>query len=120
MRTRHLMLVTPLLGAGLVMGTVEAPHAAVNAGPVKTVASDAAHRAYAQGDDKRRKKRKRPPTLVGYREGYRQGFSDGRNDCRRRTSHRRGYMTGWMSGYNSGFSAGCAQSRRHRPGGYMR
>jgi hypothetical protein len=119
MRTRHLILVTPLLGAGLVLGTVEAPQAAITTGPAKTIASNAVHRSDADGD-RRHKKRKRAPGLVGYRDGYRQGFADGRNDCRRRTGHRRGYMSGWMAGYNSGFSEGCAQSRRHRPGGYMR
>jgi hypothetical protein len=109
MCTRHLMLVTPLLGAGLVLGTVEAPQAAVNTGAVKTVASDAAHRVYTQGD--KRKRRKRPPTLIGYQEGYLQGLKDGRKNCRRRTNHGRGHIPGWMAGYNAGFSTGCATPR---------
>lgn len=41
MRARHLILVTPLLGAGLVLGAVEAPQTAVNTGTIKTVASNA-------------------------------------------------------------------------------
>lgn len=112
MRKHHLILVTPLLGAGLVLGTVEAPQAVTHAGTAGAVASSAVHKANTDND--RRKKRKRP-SLVGYRDGYRQGFSDGRNDCRRSGHRHRGYATGWMAGYNSGFSAGCAQSRHKRP-----
>lgn len=110
MRARHLMLVTPLLGAGLVFGTVEAPQAAVNASATKTAASDAGR----QGDPHSATQKK--SSRAQYRAGYRQGFRDGRHDCRRSRSWGGG-GNAWERGYNAGFRAGCAQVRR-RPGGH--
>jgi hypothetical protein len=86
MRTCHLMLVTPLLSAGLVLGTTDAPQGAINAGPTNTVAtflpSEGAF-ASKSNDEGANVARGMDATVASsddgdYASGYQKGLGEGR------------------------------------------
>jgi hypothetical protein len=116
MRRTRLILVIPLLGAGLAMGAVEVPQA--SALPDDTTGAGVPHTAAAAS------------ALVpasdytkGYRAGHRDGFADGRKACKRRSFQRFSgatskYDQGYAAGYDSGFAAGCKHARHGRPHGH--
>jgi hypothetical protein len=111
--SRHLMLVTPLFGACLVLGAAEAPQAPTLPGSAKTIAGDFSQRVGGQAlmprsdADQRR----------GYSDGYNVGLKDGRNSCvklNRRVLGNDDYPHGWITGFNAGYSALCPVSTTPR------
>jgi hypothetical protein len=120
---RHIapLLLTPVLGAGLIMGTVEAPQAPAQTGSAHA-ASTIARRNTAVKPKPKHEKHAREPYAAGFRQGYSEGFADGEKACRsvgiaaqrqKTTTGVAAFREGFAVGYPSGFSAGCAMAKRH-------
>ncbi|GAB3985129.1 hypothetical protein GCM10029978_096960 [Actinoallomurus acanthiterrae] len=115
---RHIgpLLLTSVLGTGLIMGMVEAPQASAHTG------SAMAQRNTAVKPKPDHEKHAREPYAAGFRQGYSEGFADGKKACRsvgiaaqrqKTTTGVAAFREGFAAGYPSGFSAGCAMAKRH-------
>ncbi|WP_433182065.1 hypothetical protein [Actinoallomurus sp. CA-150999] len=116
---RHIgpLLLTPLLGAGLIMVTAEAPQASAHAG-----SAIAQRNTAVKPKPEHKKKHAREPYTAGFRQGYSEGFADGKKACRtvgiaaqrqKTTTGVAAFREGFAAGYPSGFSAGCAMAKHH-------
>ncbi|GAA4636447.1 hypothetical protein GCM10023196_086230 [Actinoallomurus vinaceus] len=115
MRHIRLLLLTPVLGAGLVMGGVASVSASVT--PIGQ-----GHSAVKPHPRHKHKKHAREPYAAGFRQGYSEGFADGKKACRsmgvaaqrqKTTTGVAAFREGFAAGYPSGFSAGCAEAKHH-------
>jgi hypothetical protein len=112
-RKHHLILVTPFLGAGLILGGAAAAQTSILPGSAKTAVGDFSQRTDSHDSE--------PSTEtqynIGYREGYGVGIMDGRNSCkvnRRQMPGTANYLLGWAVGYNAGYSVQCPDSSKPR------
>lgn len=99
---RRLILLTPVLGAGLVIGMAGISQAATASAGTSTAATAGVSAMRVPLD----------PWNEGYREGYALGVQDGQRSCKqRRTHHRHGRpdmrSQGFAEGYSSGFASIC-------------
>lgn len=110
-RIHHLMLVTPLLGVGLVLGGAEAAQASTLPGSANTVVGDVS----PQNGDHDSEPGMGTHYRTGYKDGYDAGIADSRNACT--TLHRQipgtfNYVHGFAAGYSAAYSTECPGSKQ--------
>lgn len=108
----RLILATPLLGTGLVLGGAEAAQATAVPASAGAVAGYFSQRTDNPSPE--------PGIEAQYRRGYSDGYGIGAKDaasCTIRSRRFNGppnYLLGWSAGYNARYSVACPKASRPR------
>lgn len=110
-RKYRLILATPLLGAGLVLGGAEAAQATTVPASAGAVAGYFSQRTDIPSPDS---------NTGEYRRGYSEGYGVGAEDATsctirgRRIYGTQNYLRGWAAGYNARYSVACPSGSKPR------